>query len=187
MYWITHAHTEQIAGVAADAWRLSARGIEQAGALTSAPLWEQLDRVVVSSEPKTWLTVAKAVEEWRLPVWVDCRFDELRRGGWCEDYAAQVAAAFADPLQSIPGWETVESVRERAWRGLADLQQRFAGETLALVGHGICISVLRAMILGHDHVDLNAWQRLSFGSCATISLDPPAVLDDFPLNVDAVR
>jgi broad specificity phosphatase PhoE len=90
-------------------------------------------------------------------------------------------------VRSINGWETVESLRERAWRGLADLQRRFAGENLALVGHGICLSVLRAAILGHERVDLNAWQRLSFGSYATISLSPPAVVDDFPLNVDAVR
>lgn len=54
---ITHAHTEQMRDVAADAWRLSARGLQQAAALANARFWADVDRVVVSPEPKTWLTI----------------------------------------------------------------------------------------------------------------------------------
>lgn len=187
IYLITHAHTEQLPSVAADAWRLSARGIEQAALLAKASIWEEIDRVVVSSEPKTLLTVAEIVAQRYLPVWIDSRFDELRRSGWTENYAAQVAAAFAEPSRSIAGWEAVVAVRQRAVSGLADLEQRFGGETLALVGHGLCLSIIRAEILGNPRVDFAAWQRLAFASYASIVLNPPTLLEDFPISANAMR
>jgi broad specificity phosphatase PhoE len=187
IYLITHAHTEQIHSVAADAWRLSARGNEQAAALADAPFWAQVDRIVVSAEPKTLLTVAGVVERRKIPVWVDSRFDELRRTDWIEDYGAQVAQVFAHPEHSISGWEPANSVQLRVRSGLADLKLRFAGETLALVGHGICLSLLRAWLLGLPTADLSHWQRLAFGSYAYVCLDPPAVLEDFVQSADVTR
>jgi broad specificity phosphatase PhoE len=187
VYLITHAHTEQIAGVAADAWRLSMRGIEQAARLAESPFWQQVNRIVVSAEPKSWLTVAKVAAERNLPVWIDSRFDELRRTGWIDDYAAQVARVFAQPTTQVMGWEAAESVRRRVQAGLADLQVRFAGETLALVGHGLSLSVLRADLLGLAQADFSAWQRLAFGSYALISLTPPTVIEDFRFSDERMR
>lgn len=182
IYLITHAHTEQMPEVAVDGWRLSARGEEQARKLAAAPFWANVDRVVVSSEPKALATVADVVNARRLSVWIDSRFDELRRSGWCENYGEQVAAVFAEPSRSVNGWEAAEAVRARVRTGLADLQSRFAGETLALVGHGLCLSLLRAAILGQATVDFSAWQRLIFGTYGSISLDPPRLLEDFAVS-----
>ncbi|MCC6456484.1 MAG: histidine phosphatase family protein [Caldilineaceae bacterium] len=187
IYLITHAHTEQVPHVAADVWRLSDRGNEQAAALAGAPFWAQVDRVVVSAEPKTLLTVAGVVERRKIPVWVDSRFDELRRSGWIEDYAAQVEQVFAQPERSISGWEAAASVRMRVQSGLADLKRRFAGERMALVGHGICLSLLRAGLLGLPTADLSHWRRLAFGSYAYVCLDPPAILQDFAQSADVTR
>jgi broad specificity phosphatase PhoE len=187
LYLITHAHTEQLPEMAADAWRLSARGVEQAQALAAAPFWAGVNHIVVSSEPKTWLSVAEVVATRGLPVWIDSRLDELRRSGWSEDYAAQVKAAFDAPSQSSSGWETVDSVQARALAALEDLYNRFSGETLAVVGHGLCLSVARASILGQSNVDFSAWQRLSFASTCAISLHPPALISDFELDHAPVR
>jgi broad specificity phosphatase PhoE len=173
--------------VAVDVWRLSSRGIEQAAKLSHASFWDQVDRVIVSSEPKTWLTVVDVVGARRLSVWIDSRFDELRRGGWIDDYAVQVAMVFAEPSRSIYGWEAANATRARMQSGLADLNHRFADETLALVGHGLSLSLPRAEILGHTRVDFDAWQRLDFGSYASITLNPPTMVEDFTLNVDTMR
>jgi broad specificity phosphatase PhoE len=182
LFLITHAHTEQLQDVALDIWTLSARGIEQAKGLAEASFWPEVDRVVLSSEQKTWLTVQGVVTERKLPVWIDCRFDELRRGGWVEDYASQVAAAFAEPSMSVGGWECVENVQRRVRAGIIDLQRRFDGETLVLVGHGLCLSILRAMILRQVKVDFAAWQHLSFASWACAGGDPLQLLSDFTLS-----
>lgn len=187
LYLITHAHTHQVKDVAVDTWNLSARGQEQSRRLAEANFWAEVDRIVVTSEAKTWLTIAQIAEARNLPVWVDARFDELRREGWIENYAQQVSLVFAEAERSLTGWESVASVRRRVCLGLADLQQRFHGETLALVGHGLCLSVLRAYILGVSEISFVAWQRLQFGSYASIELDPPAVLHDFPISDNLER
>lgn len=187
IYLITHAHTEQVQGAASDVWSLSPRGHGQAAELANAPWWNEVKRIIVSSEAKTLLTVLGVVGRRQLPVWVDSRFDELRRSGWTEDYATQVAVVFAQPDQSINGWESAESVRHRAIAGLKDLQRRFAGETLALVGHGLCLSILLAAMLGQSRVDFEAWQRLSFGSYAVLQVNPLLLLSDFGRSSQPVR
>jgi broad specificity phosphatase PhoE len=187
IYLITHAHTEQVPEVVTDAWQLSARGEQQAEELAHAPFWRDVHRIVLSSETKTWLTVARVVESHRLPVWVDSRLDELRRTGWSDDYARQVARSFAEPDIAHSGWESVRSVRERAVAALDDLERRFAGEALAIVGHGICLSVVRSAMLGQELVEFSAWQRLAFASMAKIELQPPSLLIDFPRSAESVR
>jgi broad specificity phosphatase PhoE len=187
IYMITHAHTEQVRDVAVDSWTLSQRGAEQASKLAVAPFWASVTQIVVSAEQKTYLTVAEIGKLHSLPIWVDSRFDELRRAGWTENYAEQVKAVFADPTRSVAGWETAESVRQRALSGLADLQKRFEGETLALVGHGLCLSILRAFAMHSPLVDFHAWQRMAFGSYASISLNPLTLMSDFAISDHAVR
>jgi broad specificity phosphatase PhoE len=187
IYLITHAHTEQVAGVAADTWQLSLRGVEQASKLAESPIWTQISQVVISSEPKTWLTVETVVRQRHLPVWIDSRFDELRRSEWIEDYAAQVAKVFAQPVHPINGWEAAETVRLRALAGLADLSRRFPDQTLAVVGHGLCLSIVRSAILGHQQADFSTWRHLSFATHALISLHPSILIDDFETSSQVAR
>ena len=63
----------------------------------------------------------------------------------------------------------------------------FPGETLALVGHGISLSLVRAGLLGLAQVDHEVWQRLSFGTYAVASLAPPAIIQDFAQSKNTVR
>lgn len=187
IYLITHAHTEQAPDVAIDHWMLSMKGIDQTRELAKQSFWGDVDRVVISSEAKTYLTIAEVARARSLPIWVDSRFDELRRSGWIEDYSRQVCAVFAEPSRSVGNWESVDHVRQRAVSGLAALQARCSGQTLALVGHGLCLSILRAEALGLGQVDFSAWQRLSFGSFASITLNPLALLSDFSYSESSVR
>ena len=180
VYLITHAHTRQVRALAAEHWQLSAEGQRQSEVLAGAPFWAEIDQVVVSAEPKTLLTVCSVVAARNLPVWTDCRLDEVRRAGWVEDYAAQVARAFANPSISIEGWEPVALAQQRALAALADLQGRFADKTLALVGHGMLLSLVRAYFLGHPQVVLDDWQALGFASYALVDLAQQRVLQDFP-------
>ena len=187
IYLITHAHTEQVQGVAVDAWQLSPRGRDEALHLAQAALWDDVAQIVVSAEPKSWLTVAELARERALPVWVDSRLDELRRGGWIEDYARQVQAIFAEPRRAVGEWEAVDSVRQRAVAALDDLARRFAGETIAVVGHGLCLSIVRGYILGDEQINFHAWRRLAFGSYATVTWAPAQVLEDFPVAAIGTR
>lgn len=187
LYLLTHLATEQQRSRSSDTWRLSALGRKQAVALRAASFWARVEQIVVSAEPKTLLSIAPVLEERGLPVWVDCRFDELRRGEWVDDYTAQVAAALAQPGQAVGGWEPAAHALCRVLSGLNDLQRRFAPKTVALVGHGLTLSLLRAYWLGYEYVRSEEWARLSFGAVALVELPAGRFIEDFPLAQEPVR
>ncbi len=180
LYLITHAHTRPDPEEAATRWRLSTLGEEQAAALARAPFWAQVDRLLLSREPKARLTVAPLLAHYSLPVTVDARFDELARGkAWIPDYAARVAHAFAHPSQSAGGWEPAAQALARFLDGVADARQRFPGQTLALVGHGLTLSLYRAHLLGQARVRMEDWQHLAFASVARVDLEHGVLEMDF--------
>lgn len=180
LYLITHAHTQQQRDVDAAIWSLSPRGTDQAAILAREPFWADVTRVVLSREPKTRLTVQPVLAARHLPVTVDARFDELKRpAAWTDDYVAAVAAAFATPQESVGGWEAAAQALARFTEGIDELHRRFPQETLALVGHGLTFSLFRASLLGHTHVDLDDWRKLSFAAVAKVDLSTRRLLEDF--------
>lgn len=180
LFLITHAHTQQQRDVDATTWTLSPHGTEQAAVLAQQPFWAQVTRVILSSEAKTRLTVEPVLARRSLPVTVDTRFDELKRPAtWTEDYVAAVAAAFAHPYESVNGWEAAASAQARFIAGIVDLQRHFPYDACALVGHGLTFSLYRAALLGHTHVDLDDWRKLSFAAVAKVDLSAGALLEDF--------
>lgn len=187
VYLITHAATTQQRTLDADQWGLSDEGRAQAAKLAAAPFWERVGQVVVSSEPKTRLTVADVVARRGLPVWVDSRLDELRRGGWVENYGAHVAQAFANPDEAHGEWEPARYALARVLAAMQAIQQRFKGQNVAVVGHGLTLSLLRAHYLGQAHVDYEAWSRLAFGAVAAVELPSGRWVQDFPLEPSSAR
>ncbi len=177
LYLITHAHTQPVWEVDCTRWDLSSAGAAQARALARQPFWPRVDRVILSSEPKTHLTVAPLLEQRPLPVHVDARFDELARGGWVDDYSLRVARTFARPDVSAHGWEPARRALDRFLDGIDDLRHRFEGETLALVGHGLTSSLYRAHLLHQPQVSMDDWRGLSFAAVALIELNDASAAD----------
>lgn len=180
IYLITHAHTQQQRDVEAATWSLSAQGASQAAILAREPFWAEVTHVVVSSEPKTRLTVEPVLAMRRLPVTVDARFDELKRpAAWIDDYVSAVAATFASPHEEVAAWEAADVALARFAEGIDELRRRFPHETLALVGHGLTFSLFRASLLGRTHVDLDDWRKLSFAAVAKVDIAADRLLEDF--------
>jgi len=175
LFLITHAHTQQKRDADAARWDLSPAGYEQVAGLARLPFWNGVGRIVVSSEAKTRLTVGPVLAERRLPLTVDPRFDELRRGsGWVDDYAARVAEVFANPERSIGGWESAAYALARFLEGIHALADAFPHEAIALVGHGLTFSLFRAHLLGEAQVNFDDWQQLSF--CALAEVEWPGLI-----------
>lgn len=180
LYLITHAHTEQVQDVNARQWVLSEQGKAQAEALARQPFWEDVDIILLSSEQKTRLTVQPVLTERLLPVWVEARFDELRRPGWVDDYPERVRRALAEPAQPAGDWEPALHALDRFMDAMTLMKKRFVGqETLALVGHGLILSLYRAHLLGQSQVDFEAWRTLSFASVALVDPMRERILEDF--------
>lgn len=179
LYLITHAHTQQDRTADATHWQLSVQGVEQAQRLAQQPFWAEVGQIVLSSEAKTALTVAPVLAERNLPVWVDARFDELHRPGWVKEYALQVQQAFVQPAQKAGEWEAADAARQRFLAGLATVIDKFAESTVALVGHGLTLSLYRAWLLGHPQVEFADWQQLSFAAVALVDPIAGTLLQDF--------
>ena len=178
LYLIAHACTRQVPGVDAARWQLDEVGRRQAAALARQPFWAEVDRLLLSSEPKTRLTVAPLLQERALPVEEDARFDELRRTPeWTYDYTARVAELFRRPQESVAGWEPAAEALTRFRAGLAAWSGRRPQERLALVGHGLTFSLYRAHLLGLPTVALRDWQALSFAAVACVEAD--RIVEDF--------
>lgn len=180
LYLITHAHTQPEKRIDPTRWRLSTNGEMQAARLAEQPFWRHVDRVVLSREPKTRLTVEPVLAQRALPVLVDGRFDELQRGSaWVQNYTARVAQVFAHPSRGVGGWEAADAALVRFRAGIADLKSQYAGETMALLGHGLTLSLYRAHLLGQELVALADWRRLSFAAVAEVDLGTDTLLRDF--------
>lgn len=180
LYLITHAHTRQQPGTNAREWALSEIGQEQAAALATLPLWSGVGRIILSSEPKTRLTVEPSIAAHKLDVLIDPRFDELQRGPtFVDDYVGRVAQVFAHPTQSIGGWEPAAEALARIQAGLTELKVRFPDDNLALIGHGLTLSLYRAYLIKQEFVDLDDWRRLSFAAVARVDLVHDELLSDF--------
>jgi len=179
LFLITHAHTQIQPQHDARQWMLSPVGQQQVAALAVLPMWDAIDRIILSSEPKTRLTVAAVLAQRALPVQVDARFDELYRPGWVEEYALQVQRAFAEPTQAAGEWEVAAVALARFRSGIADLCTHFGGATFALVGHGLTFSLYRAHLLGQSHVRFTDWQQLSFAAVALVDPVAERLLQDF--------
>lgn len=177
---ITHAHTQQDSETDARHWTLSEAGRVQAQALAQQPFWPAVDCIFVSSEAKTRLTIEPVLEKFHPPLWVERRFDELRRPGWVVNYAERVRQTFANPTQPAGDWETAAQALDRFLDGILLLRKRFvAGETLALVGHGLTLSLYRAHLLKQPRVNFEDWQNLSFAAVALAAPPRERLLADF--------
>jgi broad specificity phosphatase PhoE len=187
VYLVTHVATAQDPSLPAERWALSPLGEEQARRLADAPFWTEVTQVVVSAERKSYLSIAQVVSARKLPVWVDSRLDELRRGGWVGDYRQQVATALAQPANAVGDWEPAARAQERALAALAAIHRRFVPGPVAVVGHGLSLSLVRAHFLGHTTVRFDEWSRLGFGAVACLDLEQQRWLEDFPLASSLVR
>lgn len=179
LYLITHAATQIDKNTEVVAWHLSAAGIEQVARLVALPFWDEVDHIALSSEVKTRLTVAPLLERRTLPTTVDPRLDELRRPGWVDDYTARVRQAFADPLTPAGEWEAASDALARVRAAIDELCHRYSQQTVALVGHGLTLSLYRAHLLGYTHVNLDDWRNLSFAAVALVDPVENKVLSDF--------
>ena len=179
LYLITHAATQMSKTTAVASWALSPAGEEQARKLAACTFWNDVGCIVLSSEPKTQLTVEPLLAMRPIPTIVDARLDELYRPGWVDDYAVRVRQAFAAPTVPAGEWESAAAALTRVQEAIAALVASYRDQTLALVGHGLTLSLYRADLLGQSHVNYNDWSQLSFAAVALVDPLAKVLIHDF--------
>lgn len=142
---------------------LSEEGRMQAEAVGRALADHPLQAVYSSPLRRALETAAPIAAPHRLAVQAHPAFAEMAFGRWEGLTASEIQALdledyrrwLEEPHRAlVPGGERLDEVRERVLAGLGDLRARHAGQTVALVGHGVSsrVLVLEALGLGIDRL-----------------------------------
>lgn len=137
--YLTHPEVHVDPTVPVPKWCLSERGRSRALAVREQPWLETVGRIVSSDENKAIETASIVAEHLKLPVEIRLGIGENDRSavGFVPQAEFEVLANafFAQPEQSIRGWERAVDAQRRIAHGLADLLIPAERDVL-VVGHG---------------------------------------------------
>ncbi len=137
--YVTHPEVVVDPAVLVPNWGLSARGRSRVQALLAQPWLPSVGRVVSSDETKAVEAASIIATHLGLPCEVREGIGENDRSsvGFVPpaEFEQLANAFFAEPEQSVRGWERAIDAQRRIARGLADLLTPTTGDVV-VVGHG---------------------------------------------------
>ena len=85
----------------------------------------------------------------------------------------------ARPDEAAGDWEPASQALARFVAGIEPLAATDDIGIMALVSHGLVLSLYRARLLGQSTVAYPDWQALSFGAVAWVDVQNQSILSDF--------
>jgi broad specificity phosphatase PhoE len=138
--------------------------------------------VATSPEEKTKETAAPIAEAAGVELQIEDDLREVERGlsglVSAEEYAALVAAHFAEPATSVGGWERGADARAR----VAACVERIASETeapICVVSHGMVLSHYLAHLRGLDTPSIDEWRTITLPAVAVVDLESRQLVKPF--------
>jgi broad specificity phosphatase PhoE len=140
-------------------WHLSPAGRATAEALAVNEVWQTINVVYASSEPKAISTAQRIAAPSGLPLFIEPDLREVERPWVGEGSYRTVAERFLRG-ESIDGWEDAAAVERRVSMAL----ERIAGiGPAAIVSHGLALTLILALVLGlTDEQAVAMWSDLRF-------------------------
>jgi broad specificity phosphatase PhoE len=167
LYLIRHARTQIDPSRPISEWDLQPEGRADLIRLAGARDWDAIPRWYASTEPKAVLT-AQALT--RRPVTQVHDLREVERGsGLVDDYEAAVRRLFTSPDQpALPGWETAAAAQRRFAAAVEAIRAEAGGDDVAIVAHGLVITLYLAHLREHDRASLEDWRSIGFADYAVL-------------------
>ena len=182
LYLIRHVPVVVERGVPAPEWRLSEEGRRLARRLAGARAWRTLAAVASSPEQKALETAAPVAETAGVPLAVEADLREVERPGSSvlgrDEYVALVERFFAHPGASVDGWEPADRAAARFDRCVSRLLADSHGH-LAVVAHGLVMSLYVARLEGRRQPDVAAWAAIPLPAVAAVDPDARRVVRPF--------
>jgi len=123
--------------------------------------------ITCSPEPKALQTAEPAARRWGIPLQtVDC-LREIRRPRLLKNYDEVIADLLAKPEASIAGLEPVAQVANRATRCIKELTTAHPKQTLAVVSHGLLLTIFLARLEGRWPT-VAEWRAIPFPGVAVL-------------------
>lgn len=149
---------------------LSGKGRAQAKRLAERLRGEGIQYLYASDAPRAIATAEAIRSELQLDAILISPFlREFSFGEWEGKVWAELRAANPDVFSlwdtephrvQVPGGETMQAVSERAWQFLGEIREKYRGETVCLVSHGLTLKLLvtRAMGFAVEEWNKTPWQ-----------------------------
>lgn len=174
LFLIRHAPVELDLAVPSERWTLSAEGRELAERLAALPILADLQAVWSSPEPKAQATAQPLVHRHGTAFLIHPHLSELQRGPTNlpdhEAYEAAVRQTFANPATSSGGWERACDAQRRIITGVNEIAAQASGP-VAIVSHGLVLSLLVAHLRGEAQVDIAEWRAIPLPALAVMDRD----------------
>ncbi|HEY0734571.1 MAG TPA: histidine phosphatase family protein [Herpetosiphonaceae bacterium] len=182
LFLIRHAPVEQNMAVAAEHWTLSAEGRELAARLAALPILENVQAVWSSPEPKAQATAQPLVDRHKAAFLIHPDLAELQRGPSNlpdrETYETAVRQAFANPDISSGAWERAGDAQRRIVAAVSEIAAQASGP-VAIVAHGLVLSLLVAYVRRETHVNVEEWRALPLPALAVMDGDTLQLIEPF--------
>lgn len=136
---------------------LNERGREQACQLARELSGVDIQAIYSSDLQRAMETAQPLALAAGLQIHTDVRLREINQGEWQGLRLNEIQARYAelyqrreqDPLDiAPPGGESILQMQQRAFKVLDEILQQHAGETVAIVCHGLTIAVIRVRLEG---------------------------------------
>lgn len=168
---IRHAQVVRDPALPVHMWQLSSEGQAAARRIAAEPALRGVDRFFASTEPKA-LATARALAGDR-PVEVASGLHELDRSAarWfdrIEEYKGMVLEILARPEESVRGCEPAIEAQQRIVSAVEGLLAAHPGRRLAVVSHGIVLTLYLSHLLGRSRPDADIWRGIGFPDFAVV-------------------
>jgi len=179
---IRHAPVEIEPEIPTERWPLSTTGVRAASALRGSSALGSVSVFASSPEPKASAT-AVAIANGR-PIVEMTGLKELDRSaaGWLRtqaEYISLVGEILQQPHHSVHGCEPAAQGQLRFVKAVEELLAKFGDAEVAVVSHGIVLSLYMAYIRRLPTSDLTIWERISLPDLAVVDPLHWKVLVDF--------
>jgi broad specificity phosphatase PhoE len=182
LYLVRRPATHVDLSIPSSQWSLSEEGMGQAQRLARQPFWREVTMIYASDEPKAVTTARVVAAHTRLPWQTRTCLGELDRHGYqppdIAAYRSAVTRMFSNPEQSIRGWETRAHAEQRIIMCVQELAAGKADATVALISHGIILTILVAHLAGLSEL-YEFWREMGFASVAVLDTDHWALKSSF--------
>jgi broad specificity phosphatase PhoE len=182
LFLIRHAPVTLELDRPSDQWTLTSEGIALAQQLAALPIIDSLDAVYTSPEPKARETARPLAERFGLHLLHRDALRELDRGPanlpGRTAYDAAVERAFSDPEQSMNGWERAVDAQTRIVACVREADRQHAGP-IAIVSHGLVLSLLLAHLREQPRVDFAEWRAIALPALAIVDRETWRVAEPF--------
>ncbi len=158
---------------------LNSRGREQALALAARLRHENLAAVYSSTLRRSIETAQEIASDHRINVCRDERVREINLGAWQGMLYKEIAARYPELLRAWeedptqvrpPAGESIAELQARVLAALREIALAYPGETVCLIGHQLCNSVIRAHYRG---ISLREALRIEPAHAVCESIDLP--------------